>query len=200
MKLSQPSAPIERAAVLFAVALLLVPACSHRKGQRGLAGAGTESGTAYPTTSGPWGALEDDAYEDVIPLTGRPRDVNFDSAKVRRDVFSPVYFGFDEYRLGADQRAKVQEMAESLHGSSSHLIIAGHTDSIGTVEYNRNLGERRALAVRAALIRLGIEASRIHTVSYGEDRPARSGTGESAHAANRRAEFGLYRPASSIRS
>jgi peptidoglycan-associated lipoprotein len=73
------------------------------------------------------------------------------------------------------------------------LIIAGFTDERGTEEYNRGLGERRALAVREALISQGISGGRIQTVSFGEEMPANPGSGEAAWAANRRAEFGVVR-------
>ena len=69
--------------------------------------------------------------------------------------------------------------------------IEGHCDVRGTEEYNRSLGERRALALREELIRLGIEASRVDTISYGEDRPAVAGNDEAAYRKNRRAEFVL---------
>ena len=73
------------------------------------------------------------------------------------------------------------------------MIIAGFTDERGTEEYNRGLGERRALSVREALIKAGISGGRIQTVSFGEEMPVDSGGSEAAWAANRRAEFGVVR-------
>ena len=70
----------------------------------------------------------------------------------------------------------------------------GHCDERGTEEYNRSLGERRALAVREHLIRLGIAPERVRTLSWGEDRPVDTGHNEEAWQKNRRAEFILLKP------
>jgi peptidoglycan-associated lipoprotein len=72
--------------------------------------------------------------------------------------------------------------------------VEGHCDERGTEEYNRALGERRALAVRDYLMNLGIDGDRIFTISYGEDLPAADGHDENAYRLNRRAEFVLLRP------
>ena len=76
---------------------------------------------------------------------------------------------------------------------SNTLIIAGFTDERGTEDYNRGLGEKRAQAVRDALISQGVSGGRIQTVSFGEEMPADPGSGESAWAMNRRAEFGVVK-------
>jgi peptidoglycan-associated lipoprotein len=73
------------------------------------------------------------------------------------------------------------------------LIIAGFTDERGTEEYNRGLGEKRAQAVRDALIAKGVSGGRIQTVSFGEEMPADPGNSEAACAKNRRAEFGVVK-------
>jgi peptidoglycan-associated lipoprotein len=73
------------------------------------------------------------------------------------------------------------------------VIIAGFTDERGTPEYNRGLGERRALAVREALLRAGVDAALLQTVSFGEEMPEDPSSGEAAWARNRRAEFGVVR-------
>ena len=135
----------------------------------------------------------ENAYGGDVPLKGRPEGVNFFSSNVRRDLFAPVYFGFDEYQIPNSEFTKVQQAADYLRKNPSKLILAGHTDLVGTPEYNRNLGELRAQSVRAALVQMGIEAGRVQTVSYGEDYPADAAETESANAANRRAEFGFYR-------
>jgi peptidoglycan-associated lipoprotein len=74
------------------------------------------------------------------------------------------------------------------------LLVEGHCDERGTEEYNRSLGERRALALREELARMGIDPSRIRTVSFGEDKPFAQGHDESAWRQNRRGEFVLYHP------
>jgi peptidoglycan-associated lipoprotein len=74
------------------------------------------------------------------------------------------------------------------------VLVEGHCDERGTPEYNRALGERRALSVRESLISLGVPGEGIHTVSFGEDRPADPGHNDAAWAKNRRAEFVLLKP------
>ena len=69
------------------------------------------------------------------------------------------------------------------------LEIDGHCDERGTEEYNRSLGERRALALREELLRLGIDPMRIDTVSFGKDKPVDPGHDEAAWKLNRRGEF-----------
>jgi peptidoglycan-associated lipoprotein len=80
-----------------------------------------------------------------------------------------------------------------MRSGNNDVIVAGFTDERGTEEYNRGLGERRALAVREALIGMGIGGGRVQTVSFGEEMPLASGSYEAAWAANRRAEFGVIR-------
>jgi peptidoglycan-associated lipoprotein len=77
--------------------------------------------------------------------------------------------------------------------SGKKIMLFGHTDERGTLEYNRSLGERRALAVRNYLIGLGVDASVLGTISYGEELPAEQGTTESAYAQNRRVQVGVYK-------
>ncbi len=128
-------------------------------------------------------------YVEDIPLNGRPDGVDFYDGSVNRNLFPPIYFGFDQYEVASAEFGKIRQVADYLRTNPDHLIMAGHTDEIGTAEYNRNLAERRALAVRSALVRLGVASERVHTVSYGEDYPAQTGNDD----ANRRAEFGFYR-------
>jgi peptidoglycan-associated lipoprotein len=107
-----------------------------------------------------------------------------------------VYFDFDRSNLRADQATKVVEVARRMKSEfgGKGLRIQGHCDERGTEEYNRALGERRALAIRERLILEGISADLIDTLSYGEDRPAVPGHDESAWARNRRGEFELLTP------
>ena len=77
---------------------------------------------------------------------------------------------------------------------TTKLLIEGNCDERGTEEYNRALGERRALAAREALAKLGIDPMRIRTISYGKDKPADPGHDEAAWAKNRRDDFVLLHP------
>jgi peptidoglycan-associated lipoprotein len=112
---------------------------------------------------------------------------------VDRQKFASVYFAFDSYKVGGSERGKIDQVAEFMRSSNNTIILAGFTDERGTPEYNRGLGERRALAVREAIIAAGGDGSRLQTVSFGAELPADPGSSESAYAKNRRTEFGVVR-------
>ncbi len=106
-----------------------------------------------------------------------------------------IYFEFDSSVVRTSQHSQCNAVGDDLKTrSEAKLMIDGHCDERGTEEYNRALGERRALAAREYLIRYGIAAERIFTRSFGEDRPADPGHTEAAWTANRRAEFILLLP------
>lgn len=106
-----------------------------------------------------------------------------------------VYFDFDSSAIKDNQKAKIQAVADYLRNSSGNALkVEGHCDERGTEEYNRALGERRALAIREALVGLGIAPDRIDTISFGEDKPAVDGHDEAAWSKNRRGEFIVLTP------
>jgi peptidoglycan-associated lipoprotein len=106
-----------------------------------------------------------------------------------------VYFEYDRATLKTSESDKVKRVAEFQKGNPLHdLAVEGHCDERGTEEYNRSLGERRALAVREALVSLGISGSRITTTSFGEDQPADPGHDDKAWEKNRRGEFIILLP------
>ena len=126
-------------------------------------------------------------------LPDRQEGVSFLSPNVDRHKFPPLYFGFDSDSVSGGEHAKINQVAAFMKSASNTIIIAGFTDERGTPEYNRALGEKRALAVREALIRAGADGHRLQTVSFGAEMPADAGSNESAWAKNRRAEFGVVR-------
>jgi peptidoglycan-associated lipoprotein len=106
-----------------------------------------------------------------------------------------VYFDFDSSVIKASEKSKVSAVADYLKANPGKAVrVEGNCDERGTEEYNRALGERRALAVREELIRLGIEPTRADTISYGEDRPVDPGHDESAWRLNRRGDFIVLSP------
>ena len=106
-----------------------------------------------------------------------------------------VYFAFDSSVIKTGEKPKVAAVADYLKANpSAAVLVEGHTDERGTAEYNRALGERRALAIREDLIGLGIEAGRVDTISFGKDRPRVEGQNEAAWSKNRRGEFILLTP------
>jgi peptidoglycan-associated lipoprotein len=121
-------------------------------------------------------------------LTGRPDDLT----AVGGSQFTPVYFEYDSAQINDSERTKIEAVAEQLKTGSLNVIVEGHCDERGSNEYNLALGERRALAIRAYLVGLGIDASRIQTKSYGEERPAALGHDDASWSQNRRGEFSLF--------
>jgi peptidoglycan-associated lipoprotein len=106
-----------------------------------------------------------------------------------------VLFAFDSAVVKDSEQSKLVIVSESLKSDpNAKLLIEGNCDERGTEEYNRSLGERRALALREALAKLGIDPERIRTISYGKDKPADTGHDESAWAKNRRGDFVLCHP------
>lgn len=108
----------------------------------------------------------------------------------RRGQFQPVYFAYDSSAISDSERAKIEAVADLLRGAPNRrLIVEGHCDERGSNEYNLALGERRALAVRAYLVSLGVASDRIQTKSFGEEQPVAMGHSEDAWRLNRRGEF-----------
>ena len=101
-----------------------------------------------------------------------------------------VRFDFDRADLSEEARATLQKNAEWMQRwTSTRINVEGHADSRGTSEYNLALGERRATAIRDYMTSLGIDAARINTVSYGEERPVCTEEAESCWSQNRRGQF-----------
>ena len=103
----------------------------------------------------------------------------------------PVYFDMDRAVLRADARASLKAGADAIqeHPEWGVVTIQGHCDERGSDAYNLALGERRAAAVKRYLVDLGVPASRLETVTYGESRPTVRGHDEMAWRYNRRSEF-----------
>lgn len=111
------------------------------------------------------------------------------------EVTQPVYFAFDDYSLSSEGQGQLNKLGEYLKGNSKAVVqIEGHCDERGSVEYNLALGQRRAQSAKNYLVQLGIDASRLPTMSYGEEKPSVEGHDESAWAKNRRDEFVLSNP------
>lgn len=106
------------------------------------------------------------------------------------DRMVTVFFGFNEATLTDEARTALNNNAEYLRNHEGQRIqIEGHCDSRGSTEYNLALGERRAMAVRKYLVKLGVNPTRLEIISYGEERPVDPAQNEDAWSQNRRAEF-----------
>lgn len=109
---------------------------------------------------------------------------------VKMPVLNDVFFEFDKSRLTDEGKRVLADNARQLKDAAgAKITIEGHCDERGTNAYNLALGERRANAAREYLVSLGVEAGRIATISYGEERPFDTGHDEAAWAQNRRAHF-----------
>lgn len=139
-----------------------------------------------PTTFGP-------GTGPTTPIGGGPT-AEWDPSTMNQDrdklAAYTVHFKFDSAVVQDSEQGNVANVGQALSSNpDAKLLIEGHCDERGTEEYNRSLGERRALALREALAKLGIDPMRIRTISYGKDQPVDPGHNESAWAKNRRGQF-----------
>lgn len=101
-----------------------------------------------------------------------------------------IYFDYDKSGIREDAREILKANAKIFtKKSAAEIVVEGHCDERGTAEYNIALGERRAQEAKQYLVNLGIDASRMETISYGEERPLDNRSTEEAWAQNRRVQF-----------
>ena len=122
----------------------------------------------------------------VVPAPAQPAPPAASKVTYAADAF----FDFDKYVLKPEGKAKLDDLVGKVKGVNLEVIIAvGHTDSIGTVEYNQKLSVRRAEAVKAYLVSKGIEKNRVHTEGKGEKQPVADNRTAEGRAKNRRVEI-----------
>lgn len=125
-----------------------------------------------------------------------PRDTGFGSItadNLERGILPSVYFDFDRATVKSSERAKLQQAADYLKTNPSRkVLVEGHCDWRGTAEYNLGLGDRRARSAKDFLVTLGIDASRIGTVSKGDLEAINNGS-EEQMAQDRRADLLLLK-------
>lgn len=147
------------------------------------------------------GGLVDDIKIEDVPNDGSgfgqaSRDF-FEGRPMDREIFAAntVHFSFDSSEVRPSDAGNVKTVADYLvaHPNCA-LLIEGHCDVRGTEEYNQALGERRALSVRESVVKNGVEAGRIRTISYGESQPVSDGTSEADYQLCRRGVFILLGP------
>ena len=131
--------------------------------------------------------------------TGVPLpDGDFTGWEPNRTEFADqiVHFEFDKATVRPGDVAKLEEVARRMKSSfkGKALRIEGHCDERGTEEYNRSLGDRRALSVREKLVSLGLDPQMLPTISFGEEKPTDPGHNEAAWSKNRRGELILLSP------
>lgn len=120
-------------------------------------------------------------------------------AEARTTLEAMVFFDYDMSEIRADAQTALRAKADILRASPQvQLRIEGHADERGSTEYNMALGNRRAEAIRTALVGFGLAANRFEIVSFGEGRPLQQGSNEAAWARNRRGQFVITAGANAI--
>jgi peptidoglycan-associated lipoprotein len=183
---------------LVIVAAVLVPACRSKKTQNPQVAPSTEATTppvptmttttAPTTTAAPNTDFVQTDTQPAVTSTQLPTDIEeLNRVAQTRGYIQDAFFGFDESTLSAEAQAALSASADWLKKNGQYnLLIEGHCDERGTEQYNLALGDRRANTAKEYLQTLGVDGSRIRTVSYGEERPFDPGHDEAAWAKNRR--------------
>jgi len=180
---------------LFAVALSItvIAGCSST--------GGTQDSDAYGTQDGAGGSSSGSSMGTSttgVSGTGQYGSASTSgtgsSASQQADARIPaartIYFDYDRDTIKGEYESVVMSHARYLRANpGAQVVLHGHTDERGTREYNLALGERRANAVQRFLNIQGVSNSQMNVVSYGEERPAVRGSGESAYSQNRRVVF-----------
>jgi len=191
--------------IFTAAALTLAGGCSKKPVPSYSSQSGNNAPEGKELATGHQGTISEENMpaEETLDASGQ----NLGSLSVNSDMNSeeykrahgrssmemqPVYFDFDQASIRNDQIPRLEQDADYLKDNPSRkLVIEGNTDERGTNEYNLALGERRAINAKTYLVELGIDGSRIRTVSYGKERPLFTGHTEDDWARNRRDDFVL---------
>jgi peptidoglycan-associated lipoprotein len=170
--------------LLATVALVVTSGCKKKAPT-------TAQDARPPVTSKP-----SDTQVPPPPAPSTSRDVTSDVLKQdvaemnKKGYLTDAYFDYDQSDLREDARTALAADAEWLKKYPSvQILIEGHCDERGTGSYNLALGDRRANAAKEYLVSLGIDGSRIKTVSYGKERPFCTDSNESCWQQNRRAHL-----------
>ena len=133
------------------------------------------------------GALTKEEIEASLQTKQYP---GIEGEVLESSMLKDIYFAFDRYDLSPEAREILAQNAEFMLGfPEAKIQIEGHCDERGTNEYNLALGERRALSAKRYLSSLGVPASRLSTISYGEELPVDPRHNEAAWTKNRRGHF-----------
>ena len=130
----------------------------------------------------------------MIELPAVPNHTNWNADAEQLKAYT-IHFAYDSSVVPSGEKSKISSVADFLKSNPNAAVrVEGNCDERGTEEYNRSLGERRALAAREALVGLGIGADRVDTISYGEDKPADPSHTQAAWKLNRRDDFVVLTP------
>ena len=162
-------------AALLLVSTALVAGCGKKKVDvLPPAAEGTDYGQTPADPNAGTGQIVPGSQEDFLQQVGQFGD--------------RILFETDRFNVDVEDQAVLQRQAQWLaQYPNTRAIVEGHADERGTRDYNLALGERRANSAKNYLVSIGVDASRIQTVSYGKERPSALGSDEQAWAQNRRA-------------
>jgi len=185
---------------LVIVLIVLVPACKTRKTPPP---ATTVENTAPPVPPPPPPPVDTkveepkDFVEPEVETEVIPSDIDeLNKWAQSKGYVRDAFFNYDEGTLDDAAQSALTSSANWLkrsQGAGYNLLIEGHCDERGTEQYNLALGDRRANAAKDYLVTLGVDAGRIRTVSYGEERPFEEGHDDASWSQNRRAHLVLVR-------
>ena len=155
------------------------------------AGTGSDAGSAsFDPNGGGGGKGIDDLNKAGDWGTGAQNPYDDFGTLIPGVTLPTVYFNFDRALISSTEEPKLDEIARYLIGNpGTGVVIEGNCDDRGSDEYNRALGERRALAAKEYLLKKGVQENRIRTISYGEERPAADNANDEGRAKNRRDDF-----------
>jgi len=184
---------------LVLILVALAPACKSKKAPDKVNVApATDTTTTVPNVPTMTTTTEtrvtnppDFVQPQTVTTETLPTDIEeLNRVAVQRGYLQDAYYNFDESTLSPDAQAALTTSANWLKKNTQYnLLIEGHCDERGTEQYNLALGDRRANSAKEYIVALGVDASRVRTVSYGEERPFDTGHDEAAWAKNRRAHL-----------
>jgi peptidoglycan-associated lipoprotein len=188
---------LARAWLVLAVAASLATGCGGKKRPPAVSTAppgSSESDRTSPTEVPPAGEPGPDV-RSVDAEAARGEDFTISNPETGEGgPLADIHFEYDSAALTDQARSTLEKHALWLQNHrDAKVIVEGHCDERGTVEYNLALGEKRARAVRDYLANLGVGSDRLRTASYGKERPLDATSSAAAWAANRRAHFGVSR-------
>ncbi len=168
------------------LALLLIAALTVSCGKKATVKGEGEEVTAEKTEQ------PTEIKEEVVSIPEKVTEetVVAKAEEVTEITFENIQFDFDKYFIREDARPTLEKLGAYMADNPDvNVLIEGHCDERGTNEYNFALGERRSQAAMDYLVNLAVDAGRIKTISYGEERPLDPGHSEASWAQNRRAQF-----------
>ncbi len=183
---------VRGALAMLAAAVLTIACDSTPIAPDKLSGAGAGATTTPAATSGTAGGTSGGAPQSQVTSVDLSRSAAAAAATALLAAPSQrvVYFDFDSFTIRDEFKPVIEGHARALAAvRTKHMVIEGHTDERGGREYNLALGQKRAESVLRSMALLGATDTQLEAVSYGKERPAATGSDETAWSKNRRAEL-----------